>query len=59
MKNETETCLHAWVYDHRDYENMYMRCIYCHQIRPTYPGECAARVSRELRIRHDDKDGDV
>ena len=59
MNKEIEQCMHPWVYDHRDYETMYVRCIYCHQIRPTMPGEIAARVSRELKIRHDDKDGDV
>lgn len=59
MNDAMENCQHVWVYDHRDYETLYVKCPRCGMVRPTYPGEVAARVSRELKIRHDGKDGDV
>lgn len=54
-----ETCQHVWVYDHREHETLFVKCPRCGLTRPTLPGEAAARVGRELRIRHDGKDGDV
>ena len=59
MNREQETCQHVWIYDHLVYDTLYMKCPRCGLERPSYPGEIAARVSKELHIRHDDKDGDV
>ena len=59
MQNGREPCQHIWIYDHSDLGVLYMRCQRCKQIRPSVPGEEAARISRELHIRHDGKDGDV
>ena len=59
MNEETETCSHVWVYDHMQFEDVFMRCPRCGLVRIAYPGETAARVIRELKIRHDEKDGDV
>lgn len=61
MKNmaDQSQCQHIWLYDHREYETLYMRCPRCGMIRPTYPGEVASQVAKGLKIRHDGKDGDV
>lgn len=59
MNDKMESCSHVWVYDHTDHDTVFLRCPYCGMVRIAMPGEVAARVSRELRIRHDDKDGDV
>ena len=59
MNDQMEQCMHVWVYDRIDMDVLYMKCQYCGQIRPSMPGEVAARVSRELKIRHDETDGDV
>ena len=58
-EKQMENCSHAWVFDHIKNEEVFLRCPRCGMLRPAYPGEPAARVSRELRIRHDGKDGDV
>ena len=58
-ERQMEQCQHVWIYDHLEHEILYMKCPRCGQIRPTMPGESACRISRELNIRHDDKDGDV
>ena len=52
-------CQHIWVYSRRDYETLYVKCSRCGLERPTMPGKSAIRVSRELNMRHDDRDGDV
>ena len=60
MDNEKmETCSHVWVYDHSGFDGVFLRCPRCGMTRLAYPGETAARVAKELKIRHDDKDGDV
>lgn len=59
MKDETGTCAHVWVYDHQAFEDIFLRCPYCGMVRLAELGEPAARVSKELNIRHDDQDGDV
>lgn len=56
---DQEQCQHVWLYDHQVYEIIYMRCPYCGLIRPAYPGEVATQIAMGLKIRHDDKDGDV
>ena len=60
-----DQCSHLWVFDHKDHDDMYMRCRKCgtericsvedEQIHPFV----ANRVARELNIRHDNSDGDV
>lgn len=54
-----ENCPHVWVYDHQYNDDVFLRCPRCGMVRIAMPGETAARVSRELLIRHDGKDGDV
>lgn len=59
MTDEMERCPHVWVYDHRQFDDVFLRCPRCGMVRIAMPGETAARVYRELKIRHDEKDGDV
>lgn len=59
MKEKQETCQHVWIYDHADFDNVFLRCPRCGMIRVAYPGETCHVVSRELHIRHDGRDGDV
>ena len=59
MIEDMKRCSHVWVYDHTQFEDVYMRCPRCGLVRIAYPGETVAMVSRELKIRHDEKDGDV
>jgi hypothetical protein len=54
-----EQCHHVWVYDHRGFDDVWLRCPRCGMIRMAMPGETCHIVSRELKIRHDGKDGDV
>lgn len=54
-----DVCSHVWVYDHCDHDAVYMRCPYCQMVRLAMPGEPCHMVSNELKIRHDDQDGDV
>lgn len=55
-----ENCSHAWVYSHcGTNDDVYLRCPYCGMERLAMPGETAHLVNRELKIRHDNVDGDV
>ena len=54
-----KTCQHVWIYDHKDYWKLYMRCTKCGKVRVSAPGESAAWTAKMLRIRHDGEDGDV
>lgn len=56
---KAELCSHVWVYDHADHDTVYLRCVWCNMVRIAMPGEPCQMVSRELKIRHDDRDGDV
>lgn len=59
QKKKMENCFHAWIYDNTEHETVYMRCPYCNMLRMAMPGEPVHLVSKELRIRYDDKDGDI
>ena len=61
-----DQCPHLWIYDHKDYTTLYMRCSRCKAVRTCEPGDelihpfrVANMVARELNIRHDNVDGDV
>ena len=58
-EKQMENCQHVWIYDHLEYETLYMRCPRCGLTRPSYPGEVATRIGKGLKIRHDGQDGDV
>ena len=58
-ERQMENCQHVWVYSHRVYETLYMKCSKCGLERPTFPGEMATRIAKGLKIRHDGQDGDV
>ena len=51
-----ESCQHVWIYDHADFDDVFLRC---GMIRVAYPGETCHVVSRELHIRHDAEEGDT
>lgn len=59
QQKRMEECFHVWQYDHTEHDAVYMRCPYCNMVRLAMPGETAHLVSTELRIRHDNEDGDV
>ena len=56
-------CQHLWVYDHKDFMDIFVRCLKCGAVRLANGGEKVSLVANvtamELNIRHDDKDGDV
>lgn len=58
-------CQHVWIYDHKSYTTIFMRCSRCGAVRTCDPGNellhpfRANQVAKELNIRHDNVDGDV
>lgn len=59
QEKRMESCSHVWEYYTQTFDDVFLRCPRCGMVRIAMPGETAARVSRELLIRHDGKDGDV
>lgn len=58
-------CQHVWMYDHKDYNDMFLKCQRCGKYRKNdqlnemiHPYR-ANQVAKELNIRHDNVDGDV
>ena len=57
-------CVHIWIYDHKNYTTIFMRCSRCGAVRTCDPGNellhpYANIAAKELRIRHDGEEGDM
>ena len=58
QEKRMEECHHIWEYYTTTFDDVFLRCPRCGMVRIAYPGERAARVSRELKIWHDGEEGD-
>ena len=54
-----EPCVHVWIYDHKDYNDIYMKCARCGAYKRVEQQKSNNYLARLLRIRVDGKDGDV
>lgn len=52
-------CQHAWQYEGESFGDRFVRCANCGMVRMAMPWETVHLVSRDLKIRYDDKDGDI
>ena len=37
QEKQMELCSHAWIYDHTEYDTVYLRCPYCNMVRMAMP----------------------
>lgn len=44
-----EFCSHAWVYDHTEYDTVYLRCVWCDMVRMAMPGEPCQMVCNPIK----------
>ena len=54
-----EECPHAWQYEGESFGDRFVRCARCGMVRMAMPWEPVHLVSKELRIRHDNEEGDA
>ena len=58
-EKKMQECPHAWQYDGESFGDRFFRCARCGMVRLAMPWETVHMVSKELKIRYDDKDGDI
>lgn len=49
QEKQMELCSHAWIYDHTEYDTVYLRCPYCNMVRMAMPGEPCQMVSHPIK----------
>lgn len=49
QEKQMELCSHVWIYDHTEYDTVYLRCPYCNMVRMAMPGEPCQMVCNPIK----------